>query len=116
MMSKKNVYLSDQILNSLIEKPQTTAELAQRFETHHENVRKRLARLKSEGLVHIAEYRISELRSNQPTKVFGAGSGQDAERITKCELEMIERKTAKKAEFVPRRDPFIAAFFGAAQA
>jgi predicted ArsR family transcriptional regulator len=114
MKSKRNAYLTAQILESLLAKPQTNAELANRFDAHPEIVRKRLARLKEEGLVHIAEYRISELRTNQPTKVFGAGSGQDAERITKCELEMIERKTAKKAEFVPRRDPFIAAFFGAA--
>lgn len=114
MKSKHHIDLTARILESLLEQPQTNAELAQRFDAHPEIVRKRLVRLKAEGLVHIAEYRISELRSNQPTKVFSAGSGQDAERITKCELEMIERKTAKKAEFVPRRDPFIAAFFGAA--
>jgi DNA-binding Lrp family transcriptional regulator len=114
MKSKRNVYLTAQILNGLLERPQTNAELAERFGANPETVRKRLARLKDEGLVHIAEYRISELRTNQPTKVFGPGSGQDAQRITKCELEMIARKTAQASRFVPRRDPFIAAFFGAA--
>lgn len=114
MKSKRNVYLTAQILNSLLEKPQTNAELAERFDAHPESVRKRLARLKAEGLVHIAEYRISALRTNQPTKVFAAGSGKDAQRVTKCELEMISRRTEKAKKFVPRRDPFIAAFFGAA--
>lgn len=111
-MTKHPAHLWARILNSIYDKPQTIEELAKSLGVNKETVRRRIVASRDERLIHIAEYRISKLRTNQPTMVFAFGPGQDAPRITKCELDLMAKKAAQPRH-VPRRDPFITAFFGA---
>lgn len=111
--SKVSAYTHAHILNCLFHGPKSIAELSDELRVHKETIRKPLRKMHEDGLVHISEYRISELRTNQPTMVFAFGPGEDAPRITFGEMQRKVR-IVERPNYVPKRDPFIAMFFGEA--
>lgn len=107
--AKCSIWITAHILNAIHDEPLRVVHIAEKVGAHPETVRRQIKRMKADGLVHVAAYEISDLRTNQPTMVFGFGPGRDAARITSREL-----KKANAPKFQAFRDPFTEAFFGAA--
>lgn len=101
------------VLNAIQHKPMTVQEVSETLGMHPESVRKLLHRLKQRGMTHVGSYQYSEKHSNQPMKVYAFGPGSDAKRLTKSERDLAEKR-ANQPTFIAWRDPFTAAFFGAA--
>jgi AP2 domain/Bacterial regulatory protein, arsR family len=103
--------IKSEILNRIFDGPKTIEELAEYFEVHKETIRKPLRKMHKDNLVHIHEFRISELHSRQPTMVFAFGPGKDAVRVTFGEMQRKVTKVEKPA-YIPPRHPLMAALFG----
>jgi Bacterial regulatory protein, arsR family/AP2 domain len=110
---KKGVHpkTSAKLLNALFEGPKTIKELSDEMGVHKETIRKPIRKMHKDGLVHISQFRISELATNQPTMVFAFGPGKDAVRVTFGEMQRKVTKIERPA-YIPPRHPLMAALFG----
>ena len=109
--SKISAYRTAHILNAIFRHPKTIEEISDELNVHKETIRKPLRKMHEDKLVHIAQFRISDKRTNQPTMVFAFGPGKDAVRVTFGEMQ---RKVTKveRPTYIPPRHPLMAALFG----
>jgi hypothetical protein len=93
--------------------PISAHEIAKRFGIRRCVVDKHLARAKQDDLAHISGFEPSPFREHYTVKLWTFGPGDDAKRTYWLDRVKAEKGRARRQAQPPRRDPFIAAFFGA---
>lgn len=94
--------------------PISANDIAKRFGIRRCVVDKHLARAKLDSLAHISGFDPSPFRDHYTVKLWEFGPGEDAKRTYWLDKVRDEKRRAKREGVQPaRRDPFVAAFFGA---